>query len=329
MTQKKVRIPYFDFLRGIAILMVVSIHTFELFAIEDNIWGEIKIFLGQIIQCAVPIFIAISGFFLAQKQVSYIPFLKRQIPKIYIPLLIWSLPYYINALNSGYNLLVATVIYLFCGFSIYYFIALIIQFYILSPILYKFNNRGGVFFACLITIIAVSFVAHKLNIEGDHIPLILYAGPFPVWLAFFSIGMWLGDKKSRNYNISPWIWTIIISLLLSYITTKISVPFQNRVVGMKLSTHVYSFAAIMLLFSERAQKFLSSNNPVFRFFTRIGSISFGIYLTHMYIIAFLVREHFIWGWFIDTAIVLLSTAFLILLFEKVLPPKITKYLGFR
>lgn len=122
---------------------------------------------------------------------------------------------------------------------------------------------------------------------------------------------------------------IIISLLLSYITTKISVPFQNRMVGMKLSTHVYSFAAIMLLFSERAQKFLSSNNPVFRFFTRIGAISFGIYLTHMYIIALLVRKHFIWGWFIDTAIVLLSTAFLILLFEKVLPPKITKYLGFR
>lgn len=68
---------------------------------------------------------------------------------------------------------------------------------------------------------------------------------------------------------------------------------------------------------------------MFRFFTQIGSISFGIYLTHMYIIAFLVREHFIWGWFIDTAIVLLSTAFLILLLEKVLPVKITKYLGFR
>lgn len=145
MTRKKTRIPYFDFLRGIAILMVVSIHTFELFAIEDNIWGEVKIFLRQVIQCAVPIFIAISGFFLAQKQVSYLPFLKRQIPKIYVPLLIWSLPYYIIALNSGYNPFAATAIYLFCGFSIYYFIALIIQFYILSPILYKFNNRGGYF----------------------------------------------------------------------------------------------------------------------------------------------------------------------------------------
>lgn len=143
MTREKKRIPYFDFLRGIAILFVVSIHTYELSPMAGNIWDDIKIFLGQIIQCAVPVFIAISGFFLVQKQTQYLPFLKRQIPRVYIPLLIWSLPYFIMALNGGYNLFTASVLYLCCGFSIYYFVALIMQFYILSPILCKFNKLGG------------------------------------------------------------------------------------------------------------------------------------------------------------------------------------------
>ena len=143
MTQEKARIPYFDFLRGIAILLVVSIHTFGLFPVTDNLWGEIKLLLSQVIQCAVPLFLAISGFFLAKKQAKYTTLLKRQIPRVYIPVLIWSLPFYIKALNGGYNSFTATVICLACGFSIYYFVAVIMQLYILSHVLYKFNKLGG------------------------------------------------------------------------------------------------------------------------------------------------------------------------------------------
>lgn len=330
MTREKKRIPYFDFLRGIAILFVVSIHTYELSPMAGNIWDDIKIFLEQIIQCAVPVFIAISGFFLVQKQTQYLPFLKRQIPRVYIPLLIWSLPYFIMALNGGYNLFTASVLYLCCGFSIYYFVALIIQFYILSPVLYKLNKwKGGIIISCLITAIAVSFVSYELNIKGVTLPLIVYAGPFPVWLAFFSIGMYLGSRKSRDYKITPWIWAVVIGLVLCYLETKFLLSFHNKGLGLKLSLHIYSFALIVLLFSERVQNYLSKDNPVFRFFTWLGSISFGIYLTHMYIVTFLVRNNFIYGWFVDTAVVLLSTAFLLYLLEKILPSGITRYLGLK
>lgn len=330
MTQEKARIPYFDFLRGIAILLVVSIHTFGLFPVTDNLWGEIKLLLSQVIQCAVPLFLAISGFFLAKKQAKYTTLLKRQIPRVYIPVLIWSLPFYIKALNGGYNPFTATVICLACGFSIYYFVAVIMQLYILSPVLYKFNKLGGVIFSCLITAIAVSFVAYERNIEGVRLPLVLYAGLFPVWLAFFQTGMWLGSQKNRDYKISPYVWTVVIALLLSYIEMKLVLPFHNEGVGLKLSSHIYSFALIMLLFSERVQNMLSKDNtPIFRFFVWLGPISFGIYLTHLYILSFLQKHDLIWGWFIDTAVVLLSTAFIIYLLNKILPSKISKYLGFR
>ncbi len=47
------------------------------------------------------------------------------------------------------------------------------------------------------------------------------------------------------------------------------------------------------------------------------------------ILSFLQKNGLIWGWFIDTAVVLLSTAFIIHLLNKILPSKIIKYLGFR
>ena len=56
----KERIAYFDFLRGLAIMMVVGIHTYTL--------GEDSTVVRQLLNAAVPLFIAISGYFLSQKK---------------------------------------------------------------------------------------------------------------------------------------------------------------------------------------------------------------------------------------------------------------------
>lgn len=93
-------IGYFDFLRGVAILMVVGIHTFP-----ECSWDEsndyLLIILRLLLNCAVPIFLALSAFFLAKKSFhgkdDIHSFWKRQIPKVYIPCLIWSLPLFFLA----------------------------------------------------------------------------------------------------------------------------------------------------------------------------------------------------------------------------------------
>ena len=99
------------------------------------------------LNCAVPLFLAISGYFLAKKQGerSYARFLKHQIPKIYIPTLIWSLPYWALYVWQGNDWMKGMILFLACGFSIYYFIALIIQYYVLLPVLRKVNMGGGNF----------------------------------------------------------------------------------------------------------------------------------------------------------------------------------------
>ena len=90
------RVEYYDFLRGIAIIMVVGIHTFVPCPIDTTI-GCISAIVRQILNCSVPNFLVLSGLFLGKKLLDSkekrISFWKKQIPKVYIPALIWSLPY--------------------------------------------------------------------------------------------------------------------------------------------------------------------------------------------------------------------------------------------
>lgn len=138
---------YFDFLRGIAIMMVMAIHTFRIE--ETNIQNsvvDLNTLVRQIFNCAVPVFLAISGYFLSAKEldtwIDRRAFWRKQMPKVYVPAMIASLPYLALAMRHGSNPLTAAAVMLVCGFSIYYFIALILQYYALLPV-FKKTNRGG------------------------------------------------------------------------------------------------------------------------------------------------------------------------------------------
>ena len=64
-------IGYFDFIRGLAIMMVVGIHTFPKCTWDDSSdWGLIVV--RQILNCAVPIFLALSAFFLTKKNFRFL-----------------------------------------------------------------------------------------------------------------------------------------------------------------------------------------------------------------------------------------------------------------
>lgn len=148
------RNPYFDFLRGFAIIMVVGIHTFRTHDLTLTSLGDVcNVFLRLILNCAVPLFLAISGFFIGNRNIGFgkehLKFLKHQIPKVYIPCLIFSVPYLIMVLFTDRNhLLRHFMVFFACGFSVYYFIALIIQYYLLLPLLSKCNKWGGGNYNC-------------------------------------------------------------------------------------------------------------------------------------------------------------------------------------
>lgn len=284
------RIRYFDFIRGVAILMVVAIHTYSVGG------GNVSLALRQPLNLAVPLFLAISGFFLSRKKVNvpgaYVSFLRHQIPKIYIPCLFWSLPLFLME-TVMYGVCLQRLVMLFiCGFSIYYFVALIIQYYLLLPLMQRFRNFQSVF--CLISALSIIVVTYIVNVKGISVPLIIYAGPAPVWIAFFSLGVFLG-MKPRDYKLGLYIVATLICLTLSFFESKCLMSFSGGGAGIKLSSFAYSYFAILVLFSNKCETFLfRACGRFFSWISRVGDRSYGIYLVHCYFILFFRK--FYEGW---------------------------------
>ena len=102
--------------------------------------------MREILNMAVPLFLAISGYFIGKKPLEtpteYYTFLSKQLPRVYIPCLLWSFPMIALEIYVGRPPL-ESIIKLFCcsTFIPYYYIALIIQFYLLAPIIKKASHR--------------------------------------------------------------------------------------------------------------------------------------------------------------------------------------------
>ena len=249
------RNTYFDFLRGLAIMMVVGIHTYTL--------GKDSTVVRQLLNTAVPLFIAISGYFLSQKKMEnkddYLFFLKKQFPKVYLPVLVWSLPLYAIALYSGSSIIKQTILLLSCGLSIYYFVAFIMQCYVVLPVINNYisgNKRRVVIVSCLISFAWIAGVMYMNTIQGKGIPLILYAGPLPCWLMFFVLGVMIGHKPERNYSIILPIVITILGFILSVIETDYLLDHRGKGVGIKPSSFINSAGMIFLMFSNKVENLI-------------------------------------------------------------------------
>lgn len=318
----KSRNTYFDFLRGVAIIMVIAIHTYH--KADDSVAFR------QILNAAVPLFIAISGFFLSKKQIEqktqYVQFLKRQIPKVYIPTIVWSLPLFAASVKSGENVLSNVISLFICGFSIYYFIAFIIQCYIILPFLKIAEmkwHRGGEILSCLISIIWIGlYVLYREN-GGMPLPTIAYAGPLPCWIGFFTLGIALGMSPKRDYNLSWPLTLLLIGIVMSILTSN----YFHVGDGQKPSSFVYSIGLVLMLFNARVEGVIKSNNILYRSVLWIGEISFAVYLMHMYIVRFVLLHIAITNWFFRALFVLVVTTAIIFILKRILPSRVHKYIG--
>jgi surface polysaccharide O-acyltransferase-like enzyme len=158
----KERVDYYDILRGVAIMAVIAIHTTgNMKHLDDTskMSFHLAVIWRQVVGFAVPLFLAVSGYFLSQKPADnwsrYLNFLFKQVPRVYFPMLIWSIPFLLLALYFNNNVSHSIILFLVGGFSIYYFIALIIQYYILLPYLQRMANKRGLILASLISSISL------------------------------------------------------------------------------------------------------------------------------------------------------------------------------
>lgn len=338
------RIEYFDVLRGLAIFSVVAIHSSDsgLQFGKESINFNFTVLWRNILNFGVPLFLAISGFFLAKKPIvkssEYFEFIKKQILKVYFPLLIWSLVWLSFSIliqnKPAANELIK--LFIFQSSGPYYFIALIIQYYLLLPILKKLANKKGLIISIFISITmtcVIFYLRYRVKISP---PLILYAGNFATWQMFFVLGLYLGSsariKITNNYLVVSIIAFYALSCTESYILISLFDQAGDAVTAVKVSSFMYSFFLIIFLFKNH-------NLIKSRILKQIGAISFGIYLIHMF--ALMAAHQILYQLysplkdvtyvhqFLLITIVLLFCFICISLFNKVLSTKQAQTIGFK
>ncbi|MBD5206050.1 MAG: acyltransferase [Bacteroidales bacterium] len=334
-TSRKVRNEYFDFLRGIAIMMVVAIHTYPAASITgyNTLGDDILLITRQILNSAVPLFLAISGYFLARKVLvsrkEIFDFWKKQIARVYIPLLVWGAGWFLLSLVKEPTLssgLINLAKLLTGGFTVYYFVALIIQCYISLPLLQK-AKFGGVICCIIISLLAIILTEYLIYKEGHNFPLLLYAGPIYLWIAFFMLGIYLRVNSNANY-LKIGIVLTLLGLLMQIGESYFLLSNYGKGVGIKFSSFIFSIGLILLLFSPRLQQ-IYKTSKIGRWIAWIGEVSFGVYLVHMYFVTGFQRILGTDNWLVMWISSLMITLTTIYVLRCIIPAStLKKYFGF-
>lgn len=155
------------------------------------------------------------------------------------------------------------------------------------PIINKhLASSKGLVLSAIISIAMTSAIFYLRYYTDIRLPLIVYAGNFATWLVFFVLGLYLGS--SSQIKISNKLLMVLIlafyflSCIESYVLISMFHQAGDAVTAIKASSFMYSFALIVFFFNN--QNWVRS-----KLLKKIGEMSFGIYLTHLFVLMVATR----------------------------------------
>lgn len=306
--------------RAIAIIAVVIIHNCPL---------EYEgIFIRCFVNFAVPLFIFLSGFL--TRIIDY-NILKKRLLRVFIPYCIWSV-LYTTAYNKWDDFVFNFITGQCCG--IYYFIIVYMQLTILTPWILKLIQSKYWKLGFLITPISIA-IEYIYTINYGAIKFPFYALFFTVWFIFFYLGMCIRNGNIRillNHNIFYFILFIVV-YIIQFIESIIWYIYgnYNMAIGqLKFSSIFYAIILLIIFYIWIIKEDNIYFNKISSFFIVIGNYSFGIYLTHMALMAVLGKTVYK---FIDVifpfniVLIILIEVIGISFMVKFCGKKVCKYLG--
>ena len=330
------RDPYYDFLRGLAIVAVIGIHTIINPESYDSFMDILTITIRQSLGAAVPLFLAISGYFLYWKKVNtkedYFAFLKKQVPVVYFPMLIWSIPWLLLRIISGDSIFVLIPLTLVGGLSIFYFVTLIIECYIFLPLFKRISLRGT-FLLLVVSILWLALMAYLRWWKMYDLPMVAYCF-LPGYAVFYGIGCLCAKQKVRfsflillSLSAVFLVEQVVETIYLSKVISSNTIGIRNTI-GLKIFTPLFSSATILLLFNS-ILKAKFKLNFISKVLVSLGEHSFTIYLTHLFVWFMLSRivsiDYWALRWFI---LIVVDFAF-VLFIQRIIPQKFHIYMGIR
>ena len=272
--KEREHIYYFDYLRIIAAVSVVYIHTVSGFmqGVICGQWQIANILLG-FAYTAVPIFFMISGYLLISSEKTLdIPVLfKKRLPRLVAPAICWTLlasVWYMYLNNTfGGSTFVNMIVGSFANpIAIHFwFIYTLIAFYLISPVLSggirALDNKGRimVFVLCLapsLKYIIQVFLPTEFDkyVEFDIInKMYLFSGH----ISSFILGYLLGSikKKISNYILIP--SAVLLWALISFGTYRITVignSYNQAFNTQSMGFEIILAGLIFLIFKQNFNK---------------------------------------------------------------------------
>ncbi len=203
------RIEYIDFAKGFAILSIVLFHFCQPYT--EGYWAKLIMIGGS----AVHLFIILSGFglSLSSQNIDISTFFKKRFTKIILPY--YCVILFIYVINFIYLINNRISFYTFGGHILFYniwdtsiigsfgyhfwFIAVIIQLYLLFPILIWIKNKTSLsVFLFISLILAILTWTLRITLNPTDMTLI-----FTHYLWEFSLGIVFADLY-RNYKVEFW-----------------------------------------------------------------------------------------------------------------------------
>lgn len=290
---KNKRILEYDIIRTIATYSVIIVHlsAIALGGYEQGSTLSIfAIFLNRMLKFTTPVFIFLAGALIQAKykneKFNYIIFLKSRFKRILIPYFFVSLFYYIiiTYLNRDSYSLLTYIKQFVTGNAQYhlYFIPIIIQLYILTPVFLYLKKKTNYYLLIpALSIISFISVLYLKFTYSDRI--------FIKFIIPYIIGVYFGNYIIEFLKkIGSKVYLLIGSTLI--IGIMYSIQFKNYYYNLSNSSEIArdSLWFIYCILSIFALIFLANKLKVFSFvkFTskRISSASYYIYLLHPFFI---------------------------------------------
>ena len=293
---KRERLGIIDYCRIVSALAVVALHV----TAPNSVENDACYFVNQMCRFAVPLFFLLSGMSLYngykdRDRIEALSFYRRRFGKILLPYLMWTAIYLLYLVRGDLTKLTWQFALEKSVFGVghLYFILIIMQAYILFPLifrLYKKNHRAVLAVSLIVTMflnVAAILPAWDIFIAPpEHVSL--YYMIFFSWMFFFVFGMYAADRYDDMMAFASknrWrLWcAAYICLMLLVGIGRMTDTYAS---SMKPSIIVYSVLIFLAMFSSFGGMKITPQ------IIWLSEQSFAVYLCHILILGF-VKGYFL------------------------------------
>lgn len=320
---------YIQAVRGLAIAAVVLIHCLPQEAAS--------VAMRPLLNFSVAAFVFLSGYLTPrEKAADSGAFLRRRVGKIAAPYVAWT-AIYLVARGALAPMAVLEAFVFGGGSAQLYYLIVYLQLVLLTPWLFRLLDRPAAR-AALYSITPLTLYArYALSAAGLSLPIQAFCGS---WLVFYLLGLEWRDR------VEPWLRDRGVCARHALVALAVCLALQEAegfgwffagnydlaTTQLKATSMLSSVCACVLvpLVGAAIRERFESHRPL----TRLGDLSFGVYLCHMAVLM-VSRKCFellgFTGFFASLVLwltVLVASSFFVALWQRALPKHVLGLIGF-